>query len=89
VASYLILLVQMVVNIITVVLILNALISFAPLDPWHPARRFLNNLAEPLARPFRGLVPPVGMFDFSIMVALIAYQLLGRLLIVMIQSAFS
>ncbi len=88
-ASYLILLVQMLVNIITVVLILNALISFAPLEPWHPVRRFLNNLAEPLARPFRNLIPPVGMFDLSIMIALIAYQLVGRLLIVLIQSAFS
>jgi YggT family protein len=89
VATYLALLVQMVVNIITVVLILNALMSFAPLDPWHPARRFLNNLAEPLVRPFRGLIPAAGMFDFSVMVALIAYQLAGRLLIVLIQSAFS
>jgi YggT family protein len=88
VADYLSLLVQMVVNIITVVLILNALISFAPLDPWHPARRFLNNLAEPLVRPFRNLIPPAGMFDFSVMVALIAYQLAGRLLIVLIQSSF-
>jgi YggT family protein len=89
VATYLILLVQMVINIITVVLILNALISFAPLDPWHPARRFLNNLAEPLVRPFRNLIPSAGMFDFSVMVALIAYQLAGRLVIVLIQSAFS
>ena len=68
----------MVTNIITVVLILNALMSFAPLDPWHPARRFLNNLAEPLVRPFRNLVPPVGMFDFSPMVAwLVLYVVRG------------
>jgi YggT family protein len=89
VASYLILLVQMIVNILTVVLILNALISFAPLEPWHPVRRFLNNLAEPLVRPFRNLIPPVGMFDLSVMVALIAYQLAGRVIILLIQSAFS
>ena len=88
-ASYLTLLVQMVINIITVVLILNALMSFAPLDPWHPARRFLNNLAEPLIRPFRNLIPPAGMFDFSVMLALIAYQLAGRLIILLIQSSFS
>ena len=88
-ANYLILLVQMVTNIITVVLILNALMSFAPLDPWHPARRFLNNLAEPLVRPFRNLVPPAGMFDLSTMVALFAYQIAGRLIIVLIVSSFS
>jgi YggT family protein len=89
VANYLILLVQMVTNIITVVLILNALMSFAPLDPWHPARRFLNNLAEPLVRPFRNLIPPVGMFDLSTMVALFAYQIAGRLIMTLIATSFS
>jgi YggT family protein len=89
VANYLILLVQMVTNIITVVLILNALMSFAPLDPWHPARRFLNNLAEPLVRPFRNLIPPMGMFDLSTMVALFAYQIAGRLIIALIAGSFS
>jgi YggT family protein len=81
-------LVELVVGVITVILILNALISFAPLDPWHPVRRFLNQLAEPIMRPFRGLIPPVGMFDFSIMLALIVIQLLGQLLIVLIRSSF-
>jgi YggT family protein len=89
VASYLIFLVKLVGYVITIVLILNALISFAPLEPWHPVRRTLNNLAEPLIRPFRRLIPPAGMFDFSIMVALIAYQLAGQIIILLIQSAFS
>jgi YggT family protein len=89
VGEYLVFLVSWVVRIITVILILNALISFAPLDPWHPVRRTLNNLAEPLVRPFRNLIPPAGMFDFSVMVALIAYQLAGMLIVTLIRSAFS
>ncbi len=88
-ANYLILLVQMVYNVIVVILILNALLSFAPLDPGHPARRFLNNLAEPLVRPFRRLVPPVGMFDLSVMVALFAYWLIRLVLVSLIQRAFA
>lgn len=88
-ASYLVLLVQMITNIITVVLILNALMSFAPLDPWHPARRFLSSMAEPLVRPFRNLIPPVGMFDLSTMVALFAYQIAGQLIIALIVGSFS
>ncbi len=86
--QYLITLVKIVVNVISVILILNALISFAPLEPWHPVRRFLNQLAEPIVRPFRNIIPPVGMFDFSVMVALIVVQLLGQVLIIMIQAAF-
>ena len=80
--------VTMFVNLISIVLILHALMSFAPIDPWHPVRRFLDQIAEPIIRPFRGLIPPVGMFDFSIMVAIIAIQILGELVKVMIRSAF-
>jgi YggT family protein len=89
VASYLIFVVKLVVYVITIILILNALISFAPLEPWHPVRRTLNSLAEPLVRPFRRLIPPAGMFDFSIMVALIAYQLAGQIIIQLILQAFA
>jgi YggT family protein len=78
----------MLVNLISIVLILHALMSFAPIDPWHPVRRFLDQIAEPIIRPFRGLIPPVGMFDFSIMVAIIVIQILGELVKVMIRSAF-
>jgi YggT family protein len=78
----------MFVNLVSIVLILHALMSFAPIDPWHPVRRFLDQIAEPIIRPFRGLIPPVGMFDFSIMVAIIVIQILGELVKVMIRSAF-
>ena len=81
-------LVTMFVNLLSIVLILHALMSFAPIEPWHPVRRFLDRIAEPIIRPFRGLIPPVGMFDFSIMVAIIVIQILGELVKVMIRSAF-
>lgn len=80
--------VTMLVNLVSIVLILHALMSFMPIEPWHPVRRFLDQIAEPIIRPFRGLIPPVGMFDFSIMVAIIVIQILGELVKVMIRSAF-
>lgn len=87
-AGSLILIIDLVVNAITIILILHALMSFAPLEPWHPVRRTLAQLAEPIVQPFRNLIPPVGMFDFSIMVALIVIRLLGELLKAMVVSAF-
>jgi len=81
-------LVTMFVNLLSIVLILHALMSFAPIEPWHPVRRFLDQIAEPIIRPFRGLIPPMGMFDFSIMVAIIVIQILGELVKIMIRSAF-
>jgi YggT family protein len=88
VEAALIALVSMIVNLISIVLILHALMSFAPIEPWHPVRRFLDRIAEPIIRPFRGLIPPVGMFDFSIMVAIIAIQILGALLTEFIRRSF-
>ena len=86
--SYLISVVNFVVLIITILLIANAVVSFLNLEPWHPVRRTLNQLAEPILRPFRNVLPPAGMFDLSPMVALIVIQVLGQLIIVFIRAAF-
>ena len=85
---YLIALIQVVVNLLTILLIIYALMSFAPLEPWHPARRFLDQLVQPILQPFRNVIPPVGMFDFSVMVAIIVIQLAGIILKAMVQAAF-
>ena len=87
-AIYLIGLVNLIVNLVTVILILEALMSWAPIDPWHPVRRILRQLSDPIVRPFRNLIPPVGMFDLSIMIALLAVQLGGRLLVLLIANIF-
>lgn len=80
--------IDIVVNTVSIILILYALMSFAPLDPYHPVRRTLTQIAEPIVQPFRNLIPPIGMFDFSVLVALIVIQIGGELLKVMIRSAF-
>jgi YggT family protein len=85
---YLVLLVNLVVTLVTVLLILDALISFAPIDPWHPVRRFLDRMAEPIVRPFRNILPPMGMLDLSPMIALIVVQILGQILIAIIRGVF-
>lgn len=47
----------------------------APYSP-HPIAALLHNLADPILRPFRGLIPPVGSFDLSPVIPII---LLGAL----------
>ena len=86
--SYLIGLVNLVVTLITILIIANSLISFLNLEPWHPVRRTLNQMTEPILRPFRNVLPPVGMFDLSPLIALIVIQVLGQLVVLIIQAAF-
>lgn len=60
--------------------ILKIILSYF-MDPYHPVRRTLDNLVEPLLAPIRRVVPLVGMFDFSPLILIILVQILSRVLI--------
>lgn len=63
-------------RLLTLTLVINALLSWAPIDPMHPIRRTLNDICEPMVRPFRAIMPQTGMMDFSPLVAMIAIQII-------------
>ena len=86
--TYFISLIKIVVTLTTILLIVDALLSFTPLAPWHPVRRTLDQLAEPIVRPFRNILPPMGMMDFSPMIALIVIQIVGQILIALVSGIF-
>ncbi|MBN1427674.1 MAG: YggT family protein [Anaerolineae bacterium] len=60
------------------ILLCRVLLSWIQVDPFtNPVARFLYNLTEPLLEPIRSILPPVGMMDFSPLVAfvlIIAFQ---------------
>ena len=66
-------------NLITLLIIAYVVLSYF-MSPFHPVRRFINNLVEPLLTPIRRVLPQTGMLDFSPMVLLILVWLLSRLL---------
>jgi YggT family protein len=76
------------VTIITIAIIARALLSFAPLDPYHPIVRFVHQFTEPFLQPVRRLMPATGMIDFSPMIAILLLQVVGRVLQVLIISLF-
>jgi len=51
------------------------------MDPYHPVRRGIDNIIEPMLSPIRRVVPFVGMFDFSPMILMILIQFLARFVI--------
>lgn len=67
-------------EILILVVILSVILSYF-MDPYHPVRRGLNNIVEPMLAPIRRVVPPVGMIDFSPLILIILIQLASRLII--------
>ena len=62
-------------------IIIRIILSYIRLNPYHPVVRFIYEITEPVLRYFRKIVPPMGIFDFSPLVALIAVQLLSYVII--------
>jgi YggT family protein len=62
------------------VIFLYALLSWVVPAGYNPVMALLATLAEPVLRPFRKLIPPLGAIDLSALWALIALGVLLRLL---------
>lgn len=65
---------------IVLLVIVNVILSYF-MDPYHPIRRTLDNLVEPMLAPIRRVVPLIGMFDFSPLILIILVQILSSVLI--------
>lgn len=74
-------LLSLVLGIYFVMLLLIVLISLINPGSDHPLANLLHQLTEPLVRPVRRRLPPLGPFDLSVMVVFVGI-LLARVLIV-------
>jgi YggT family protein len=66
-------------EVYVLVMFVRAVLSWFPYShdsPLNPVRRVVFNLTEPVIAPFRRLIPPIGMFDVSFIVAIIVVQLI-------------
>jgi YggT family protein len=54
------------------------------MDPYHPIRRGVDNIVEPMLAPIRRVVPAVGMFDFSPLILILLIQLIKGLLVTLL-----
>ncbi len=78
--SLLIWLINLVADGLILVVILDAILSFV-VQPWHPWRRALDRVVEPLLAPIRRVLPPVGGLDFSPLVLILLIGLVRQFLI--------
>lgn len=77
--SLLIQLISLLQFILILVVLVSVILSYF-MDPYHPLRRFLDGIVEPMLAPIRRVVPLVGMLDFSPLVLILLIQLIGNLL---------
>ncbi|MHB8682376.1 MAG: YggT family protein [Acidimicrobiales bacterium] len=67
-----------------IVLVARALVSWFPLSPGSPmvgVVRVLDRLTEPVLRPLRRIIPPLGGIDLSIIVAILGIEIIGRIVV--------
>jgi YggT family protein len=55
-------------------------VIFSWVNPYAPLAPFVRALNDPLLRPIRRVVPPIGGIDFSVLVAFLLLQILLRVL---------
>ena len=78
--SVLVTLINILAQFLVLLVIVKIILSYF-MDPYHPVRRTIDNLIEPLLAPIRRVVPLVGMFDFSPLILIILVQILSSALI--------
>ena len=82
--SDLILVVSVFAELLSLLVILSVILSYF-MDPYHPVRRGVDNIVEPLLAPIRRIVPPLGMIDISPLILILVIQLAARLVIGLLQ----
>lgn len=68
-------------SIYLIVLVVRVLLSWFPNLDWsNPLLSGVSAITDPYLNAFRGLIPPVGGFDLSALLAFLALQLLQSLI---------
>ncbi len=80
--------IEIIFSILSFAILLRVLLSWVRVDPTHPAVRFLLDVTEPLLRPIRDMMPNMGMFDFSPIIALLLLNVLEGMLLYIFRGLF-
>jgi YggT family protein len=67
-------------QLLVLLVIVSVILSYF-MDPYHPIRRSIDSVVEPMLAPIRRVVPLVGMIDFSPFILILLIQLLRGLLV--------
>ncbi len=77
-STIVIVLIQTIANILTLVIIVDTLLSWV-LSPFHPVREALGRILQPIYTPIRKIIPPIGMMDFTPLILLLVVQVVEQI----------
>lgn len=80
VVGFLITVLRWLLDLLTVVIIVDVFVSYF-LDYYHPVRRTLDRIVQPLLAPLRRYVPPVAGIDLSPVLLIFIIQLFRMILL--------
>ena len=78
--GYIILFIRALSQLLVLLVIVSVILSYF-MDPYHPVRRSIDGVVEPMLAPIRRVVPLIGMLDFSPLILIILIQVLSNLII--------
>jgi len=80
--------IQFFFDILFLLILVRILLSFLPQFRSNAIAEMVFGITEPILSPFQRIIPPVGMFDISPMVAIIVLGILQQVLLFLIANAF-
>lgn len=72
--------ISLIAQLLGLLVIVSVILSYV-MEPYHPVRRAVDAIVEPMLAPLRRVIPPLGMFDITPIVLLLLIQLISNLLI--------
>jgi YggT family protein len=76
--SFIILVINIFCELFFLALIIRIILSWINISPYNPISRITHQITEPLLGKIRQYIKPLGMFDFSPMIAIILLEVIQR-----------
>ena len=67
-------------NILELLVIVSVILSYV-MDPYHPVRRRIDAIVDPMLMPIRRVVPLIGMLDISPIILIVLIRIISNLII--------
>ena len=69
-----------ILNILELLVIVSVILSYV-MEPYHPMRRWVDSIVEPMLLPIRRVVPLIGILDISPLLLIVLIWIVSNLII--------